>query len=425
MNNAINPNYLSNIEFLKSLYKDIWWNMPINICNMPLEATSYLKKKNTEKKFERFIDEIVRVINNFPKEEDKRELWKKNGNDLIESTLFEEESFKLGKLDERMKKQFFTSTKKFIDKCKEFDSKMTYSDIGQAMRNVWIINILQKVMNIDISFTMAIFGYSMLYPYTDNYLDDVNISMEEKKKFNQRLCEKLKGEEVKSKNFHEEQVFSLVEAIESVFSREEYPKVFKSLLLIYQGQVNSLSQQEGISNPYEKDMLDISIEKGGASVIVDGYLIRGELTVEEEIFTYGYGFLLQLCDDLQDVKGDCENNHMTIMSQLAGRYNLDNIVNKLINLTIYVVDEASCFKGENIEELKKLIKDNCLLMIIFAVVMNKGYFSDKYAKEISKYLPFTLSYIEGIKDRMKKKFRGIEKSYYGVSLEDIIYYLIE
>jgi len=158
---------------------------------------------------------------------------------------------------------------------------------------------------------------------------------------------------------------------------------------------------------------------------VDGYLINGNLTKDEEIFTYGYGFLLQLCDDLQDVRIDYENKHMTIMSQLAEKYSLDNIVNKLVNLTINVLDDATCFRGENIKELKKLIKDNCILMIIFAVVMNKNYFSKKYVKEISKYLPFTMQYIENMKGNLRKKFEDIKKSYHGVELEEIIYYLIQ
>ena len=64
-------------------------------------------------------------------------------------------------------------------------------------------------------------------------------------------------------------------------------------------------------------------------------------------------------------------------------------------------------------------------MIIFAIVMNKNYFSKEYVKEISKYLPFTISYIENIRGNLRRKFENIKKSYHGISLEDIIYYLIQ
>jgi hypothetical protein len=422
--NNVGETYMENIKILKSLYREIWWNMPTDV-DIPLEINGYIKKKKYEKKFEKFLDEFIKIIEGFPLEEEKRMLWKKKSNDFIGNMILEEELFKLGTIDTKMKEQFLGTTKIFINQCRSFDKEMSYEDIGQAMRNVWIISILQKIKDIDISFTMAIFGYSMLYPYTDNYLDNINISMEEKKEFNNRFYKRLSGEDIKGRNIHEKQVFKLVECIESVFNRADYPKVFQALLLIYEAQVTSLIQQEGISNPYEKDMLDISIEKGGASVIVDGYLINGDLTRDEEIFTYGYGFLLQLCDDLQDVKVDYENKHMTIMSQLAGKYELDNIVNKLVNLTIHVLDEATCFKGKNIKEVKKLIKDNCILMIIFAVVMNKNYFSKEYVKEVSKYLPFTISYIENMKGNLRKKFENIKKTYHGIPLEEIIFYLIE
>ena len=51
---------------------------------------------------------------------------------------------------------------------------MTLQEIGQAMRNVWIMNISQVLLNVEVKFTNAIFAYSMLYPYTDNILDDKN-----------------------------------------------------------------------------------------------------------------------------------------------------------------------------------------------------------------------------------------------------------
>ena len=127
-------------------------------------------------------------------------------------------------------------------------------------------------------------------------------------------------------------------------------------------------------------------------MIADGNLIRGTMSEEEERFAWGYGFLLQLGDDLQDIKADKEKKHMTIMSQLAGKYHLDKIVNKLINLTIYVVDNAKCFVCKSPNELKELIKNNCNYMVLFAIIDNKEYFSKEYINEINDYLPFTIEF---------------------------------
>lgn len=412
-----------NVAELKKEYRNKWWRMS-NSLEVPLKESSYLKKKNTEKKFEKLVDEVIEHINSFPEAIEKREQWKSEGQKKLEKSIQGFEGFELGSVDEKMKMQFIDTTKEFIRECKKFDKDISYGDIGQAMRNVWIISILQKTFGKDIKFSMASFGYSMLYPYSDNYLDNPEITIEEKKKFNERFYRRLLGEELRPNSEHENQIFQLIERIEQVYDRRSFEKVYESLLIIFEGQRKSLIQQEGISNPYEKDMLDISIEKGGASVIADGYLIEGDLTAEEENFSFGYGFLLQLCDDLQDVKEDKENNHMTVMSQLAGRYELDNIVTKLINLTIEVVKEANCFRCENEELVKKLIIDNCVLMIIFAAAMAKEYFSKNYIKEIEKYLPFTMGYIEKLKSRMRSKFKSIERTYYDLDIEEVVYYLL-
>lgn len=114
-------------------------------------------------------------------------------------------------------------------------------------------------------------------------------------------------------------------------------------------------------------------------------------------------FSLQLADDLQDIKCDINNKHITIMSQLVPKYKLDKIANKLINFTIKFLEEEHCFKGENILELKELIKTNCIMLILVSVVLSKEFFSAEYVKVINEYLPFSIIYIENIKVKLKKK----------------------
>jgi hypothetical protein len=413
-----------NVEYLNNLYKDIWWNSSTEL-KLNSQTYSYWEKKKKENQFNFFTDTIINHIEKFPKEESNQLQWKKQGDLFIENFILKEDTFKLGVMDKKMKDDFFKATNKFIRECKKFDEKLEYQDIGQALRNVWIVNIFQKVLDNPIEFTNAIFGYSMLYPYTDNHIDDTSIPMEHKKCFNDRFSKKLRGEFIQAMNPHEEKVYKLVDYIETVFNREEYSEIYNKLLLIHEGQKKSLTQQDVVSIPYERDMLSISIEKGGASVLADGYLINGTLTKDEEIFAYGYGFLLQLCDDLQDLKTDLKNNHMTIMSQLAERYPLDILTNKLINLTTEVIDNAQCFKGSNVKELKELIKNNCITMILFAIVDNKEHFTKKYIKSIEVFLPFTLNYISKINERLQKKFKVLKSSYHEISIEDIVLHLIQ
>lgn len=411
------------LQYYYDLFREKWW-VSSNTFKLNIDKISYFQKKRREKELDKLIDTVVNHIKSFPKSEVEKKQWKSKGDKFLRELMKKDKLFKLENFDENLKERFFKSTENFIKASREFDKKLKLEDIGQAMRNVWIINILQAVMGEEVSLTKAIFGYSMLYPYTDNYLDDIAIGSSEKSKFNNRLQERLKGENISSNNNHEAQVYKLVENIEEVFPRREYPKVYESLLQINNGQIRSLEQQEEVTIPYDKDILGISILKGGSSVLVDGYLVRGEMIPEEIEFCMGYGFLLQLGDDLQDVKEDLKNNHITLMSQLAGKYYLDTISNKLINFTIDLVDNLQCKNKDNEGRLKELIKNNCIMLILFSIGLSKEYFSKEYVKTIEEYLPFTIDYLENLKPKITKKLQEI-KDAKGISGERLMYILDE
>lgn len=391
-----------NLNSCCNLFREKWWNSSSQL-ELDKNKISYKEKKIREKRFNNLIDKLVNHIYIFKSDEDII-IWNDNLNAIINKFLEKNYIFDID-FEEELKNNFIKVTKKFIKEAKNFDESISMNDIGQAMRNVWIINILQAIKGERIEFTKAIFGYSMLYPYTDNYLDNTDVNIKDKKQFNDRLYKRLEGNDICPNNEYENKVYKLVENIEEIFSRERYPKVYESLIKIQNGQVLSLNQQDEMTIPYERDILGISIEKGGSSVLVDGYIVNGELTHEELEFCVGYGVLLQIADDLQDVREDLNNKHMTIMSQLAGNYELDSIVNKLINFTINVVDDFK--KKEDIQRLKNLIKDNCIMLILFSMALSKEFFSKKYIKEKEEYLPFTIKYIENLKNNLKKKFKKI------------------
>lgn len=399
------------MNIIKEIYLEcskLWWKADRKF-NLDMKKYSTVDKKIKENKMDKYIDLIIQKIKEFPKEDNKKESWKNDFDKIINNFIeSEEETFKLGIINKELKDDFFKSTKMFIKEAKEFDKNLSYGDIGQAMRNVWIINILQAAFGGKVEFSKGIFGYSMLYPYTDNYLDNTEIDIIQKEKFNYYLKKRLSGEAVEDKNPYEKSVYKLVSCIEETFKRDNYTELYKSLLLIHEGQIKSLRQQEVTSIPYEEDILGISIEKGGSSVVVDGFLTKGKLDKEEITFCVFYGFLLQLADDLQDIKSDITNNHITIMSQLAPKYKLDKISNKLINFTTEVLDDTTCFKGQNIIELKELIKTNCIMLILFSIILSKEFFTSNYIKAIEEYSPFSIKYIENIKFKLRKKVKNIE-----------------
>ena len=121
----------------------------------------------------------------------------------------------------------------------------------------------------------GLFAYSMLYPLTDNWLDDPAVPSARKRAFNQRFGWRLAGLPVIPHDAREAAVFRLVARIEDELPRRDFPWVFESLLAIHEGQSRSLDQQ-GASGLGDDEILAISFEKGGSSVLADLHLVSPE-----------------------------------------------------------------------------------------------------------------------------------------------------
>jgi len=307
-------------------------------------------------------------------------------------------------LDTIFNEGFINSTRMFIENVKKFDPSIKIEDIYQALRNVWIMNSLQIYLNLDIKHSDAIFAYSMIYPYTDNLLDDESESMEGKLSLSRNLKDWLEGRDSPYRNQQEEKIFKLTKIIEKQYAKDLYPDVYRSLLAIYNAQIKSLLQQKKHSLPYETDILDISFEKGGTSVLADGYLVNGNLENSQAEFCFGFGVFLQLADDIQDVAVDEESSHMTIFSQTAGKYNLDKLANKLFNYISRVADLKLDNQASNIKILKELILRNCYYLVMESIGKNRKYYSQEYVEKIQSHFPVRFFYLKKLRKKLNNKF---------------------
>ncbi|MDD6796154.1 MAG: class 1 isoprenoid biosynthesis enzyme [Clostridiaceae bacterium] len=390
-----------------NLIEKKWWEASSNL-NITIKKWSSGEKERNEKSFDKVIDKLTKYINSMPEEVGEvREKWLDNGNKLLHELIKRDNIFNTKNIDSKMRDNIIQSTSNFIKKARAFNEYMKEEDIGQAMRNVWIVNLLQGVFNEEIYLNDAIFAYSMLYPYTDNYIDNAKININEKAEFNKNLTKKLKGEPISSDKDYYNKIFCLVEMIEKIYDRNKFPQVYESLLEIQEGQILSMKQQHKNIIPYEKNILGISIKKGASSVLVDGNLVRGFLSEKEEDFCLGYGFILQLADDLQDVKEDIKNNHVTIMSQLAKVYAINSIANKLMNFTEEFFENHICLRGKDV--LKELIKNNCLMLILFSIINSSEFFTNDYIDQIEEYVPFSAEYVNSIEKKIRYKIERRKK----------------
>jgi hypothetical protein len=309
-------------------------------------------------------------------------------------------NFRDSELAMMSEKGFTSATKDFMRMARNFDPDVKMDDVFQACRNLWIINSLQIMMQEPVQVTPSIFAYSMLYPYSDNYLDNPSITKQDKIEFSKRFRMRLSGEIILPKNSHERAIFDLVSMIESDWSREIYPDVYESLLAIQDAQTKSivlLGDKKELTN---RDLLSICIEKGGTSVLADGYLINGTMTKGQEWFCFGFGTFLQFIDDIQDLKEDMDGQLETIFTRAAKTSNLEEFTNRTLSFSNEVMTDLSCFQGEELEAMKGLMIKSLNFMTNEAVGLNQQYFSNEYSASFERYSPFSYSFLKKKRTKM-------------------------
>ncbi|WP_413290583.1 class 1 isoprenoid biosynthesis enzyme [Bdellovibrio sp. HCB337] len=225
------------------------------------------------------------------------------------------------------------STALFMNQAVSFDAGISGADVYQALRNVVTALFLQDSQGVKVGLTDSITAYSLLYPYTDNYIDQVLKKTSDKISFAERFRLRLEGKNPHAINQHEEKIFALVELVEREYPRANYPEVYKALLLIHDRQVQSLSRQsqKDISKWSVSEILDLSIQKGGASVLADAFLVNPAASEKNLKFAYQLGFVLQLIDDLQDAAQDFVNGDVTLFTHaIYHRESFEPLVLKLM-----------------------------------------------------------------------------------------------
>ena len=318
--------------------------------------------------------------------------------------------FEEAHLDIILSEEFRSVSKDFFYKSREFGPELSPENIYQGLRNVWIMNGLQLMMNLAVDITPSVFAYSMIYPYSDNLLDDPNISGKEKQEFSLRFNRRLHGDNISPLNHTEAQLFQLVTMFEKQYNRIDFPEVYQSLYAIQKGQTDSLKllKSDGLT---ENEIRRVCFEKGGASVLADGYLVAGKLTKKEEQALFGYGVYLQLLDDIQDMKEDADSNTKTMCSALQNN-NLGEFVNQTIHFGRAALEEMKCFEATNVDVFLNLMNRSIETMAIESVGLNNSGFSNEYLMTMERYSPLHFDYIRDKKSQLKSQRFALFQKYF-------------
>lgn len=308
------------------------------------------------------------------------------------------------------KEAHFKHSEAFMKRAKELDPSLNRESLFQALRNVWTMHSMQLYLNKPVELTESVFAYSMLYPLTDNYLDDPTISKQTKTAFNKRFRTKIRTGEGIPETKTEARIFKMIDLIEDDWNREQFPKVYDALLGILDGQQLSLHQQD-LECLYDQDLLAITFYKGGSSVLADAYLIAGELTTSQENFSFFYGVILQLADDLQDIEIDLKTKHITMMNAQVKLGCLDSMIHKYLNFIDHFFNHYYKTDTENQKALRELSSESIQLLIFEAAMKSKRFISSQLFETVKQGSHFSPKAYKSVERDFDKQFHMILEAY--------------
>jgi hypothetical protein len=384
----------------------LWWSCPRSL---PAFHNTFQpgEQADHEKQLERMVEGLLQELRRIPSSAAERSAW----SDRLRPPLiaFARQSLRLEQrhIDFIEQSGIPQAGQEFARMARRFDPFISADDIYQAGRNVMSANLIQLILGLPVAVTPSVFAYSMLYPYTDNYLDDASISNETKRAFNRRFLHRLQGERVQPANEYESRISHLVEMIEDQWDRQCYPAVYESLVAIHAAQARSLSMVVPGASPFELDVLGVSFEKGGTSVLADGYLAAGDLTPAQARLLFGYGSFTQLMDDLEDIEQDRQDGRVTVFSQTAPHWPLDALTNRFIHFGRQIFGFMHDLDKRPPAVLDELL-DNCLDSILVDTVSRAcAYYSREYLKAMETHLAFRFSALKRQRDKLARHKVGM------------------
>ena len=356
-------------------------------------AVSLAEKLDREQRADEGLAANERLLRRWPASAAKREAWRQELLQAMRGMAREHLACDTEGLNQMFSAEGLEATRQFLREARAFAPTITDDSLFQALRNVWVMHSVQLLLRAPITLSPAVFAYSMLYPWTDNCLDDPKLGRGAKVAFGDWLALRLAGEKAPPPDAHGEEVGALVGRIEQLYPRPEFPEVYLSLQAIHQAQMESLDQQDGARAWNERTLLGLSIAKGGAAVLADACLVRGWLSEDEAEFMFGYGVVLQLMDDLQDLRDDLANGHMTIFARQTRLGTLDGLTSKLWAFTRHVLGSYDRWAATPSASVMALIRDNLRLLLLQAVAQNREFYTGAFVSELEDASPVRFCYL--------------------------------
>lgn len=283
----------------------------------------------------------------------------------------------------------------FFRKVKEFDPTISAAQVWQALRNYFIYGMIVAMVGEEQSFHDSIMSFSLLYPYTDNYIDDPDISEQNKEDFNQMIHKTLCGEEVPAKDDLQRKTKQCLISCRNYRNETKVQEASELLLLMLDAQAESTEFMGELTDCDKMDrdkVLNMLAYKGGMSVMIDYFYSVQEMKEKAILFYLQFGLILQLADDIQDIREDLESDMRTLYSLVDSVEQREQNLFRLMRFTMQVFQQ---YEAEN-KQVQKFMLRNCMILFEFAILRSEEFFSEKLLNSIEPYLPFHREYARNI-----------------------------
>ncbi len=287
-------------------------------------------------------------------------------------------------------------TMRFMKEAKIFDASLSQGDIHQALRNLWVFNSIQMIVGLEIALTPSSFAYSLLYPYTDNGLDSNARTSDEKQAYICWLNQWLQGNKYGPIDDWTGKTEGLLMMIEKEYPPQEFIDVHLSLSAIHRAQSKSLLLHNIQPGCDEESLAAITIEKGGTSVLADGYLAAGRLNNAEADSFFEYGVLLQLVDDIRDIDEDRVNSHSTPFSRIVEQDNLDSAARRLLSFVKHCAIQLSHLNQSHAHQVKEMIEQSISFLILETAARHHEFYSARFLKSIERWMPLRPAFLNDL-----------------------------
>lgn len=316
-----------------------------------------------------------------------------------------EKAMKVQKKIHQMLEEFKAKAHQLIPQMKEYDIK-------RAASNIWPMLCFQAISNINLKITNSMIGFSMLYPLTDDIIDNQKISSEQKKSFIPRFSRLITHGDSNPENELEKEVWRMFHLIEKQWNRKKYAKTYHMMNQLFIAQIDSQRQFGGqaLNKPIPdfQDIWDITLRKGSFSVLSDIYLVKKKIHPNEYSFAAHFGTVTQFLNDIKDVDNDFKEGQHTPFNYVAHvkKQKMDRIVDNFYHYIFLVFSNRNHIAGSHpIDKVpleRKIFFELMLVVLNFKILegiaINMDKFSKEFLEKIEEKSSISLNLLKNVHD---------------------------